>query len=77
MNFCYREGNFQVITRLLLIIRSLSNPFWLQKEYHQAVISKNKFKAPLFIPGECEVQAHTTKELEECKAEIMPKGKII
>lgn len=53
-------------------MRFLSNPFWLQKEYHQAAISNNKFKVPLFIPGKCEAQAHTTKELEECKAEILP-----
>lgn len=40
-------------------------------------MSNNKFKAPLFTPGECKVQAHTNKELEECKAQVVSKGKII
>lgn len=57
-------------------MRSFSNPFWLQKKYRQVAISNNKFKAPLFSPGVCKAQAHTTKELEECKAKIVPKGKI-
>lgn len=51
--------------------------FGYKRSMSKLKLATTNFKAPLFIPGECKEQAYTTKELEECKAQIVPKEKII